>query len=493
MFHIKPTLMALSLIGILAGCDDDPASPGDPVDTTPVEQPVPDTDTPDNSDDPTDTPDDSDDPTDTPDNSDDPTDTSDDSSGFNWHGPVFTPTLRNHELVVTSDKVIITWYKNDAIWASVANPEDIDHSEVTNISQTDPLNFEFEVTTPDNLATANDFGEACSVWAEQEPIRIRSACYTAATGQWSDPFDLYVTDKANRSAGGLGLVTLSDGRFALVYLDHTTVFPYTDSFLEMVIFSPGIVHDRATLDHGFLKVELTTSPDDSGGVNVLYIANKPVDGELVTDELYLLQVDTALNATKTLIDSAIQFKDHLLITPGDNPAISFSGLDTNIQTTPTLVIYDQSLTRVDPGTFPNEVPYRHHTLIETPDGTLHYTWHMTSNNGVGHLIIKDGEVTKETSLSEQKNWQPEPLAFKVDEELYLLWIGLLEEQHSNAQLHLSQYIDGEWQVLDKFSCGEDDICELGATSPQVAVSDNLIAVSFDYKGEGVRVFTTDRK
>lgn len=118
---------------------------------------------------------------------------------------------------------------------------------------------------------------------------------------------------------------------------------------------------------------------------------------------------------------------------------------------------------------------------------------MTSNNGVGHLIIKDGEVTKETSLSEQKNWQPEPLAFKVDEELYLLWIGLLEEQHSNAQLHLSQYIDGEWQVLDKFSCGEDDICELGATSPQVAVSDNLIAVSFDYKGEGVRVFTTDRK
>ncbi|MEX3071028.1 hypothetical protein AB3Y13_04355 [Vibrio alginolyticus] len=484
---------------------DDTADTDDPTgsdDTADTDDPTDSDDTAD-TDDPTDSDDtaDTDDPTDSDDtaDTDDPTDSDDSTDSddtatitkYQWRSPVSLfdadtpPNISSHD-----DQIITTWYQDLEIWASVGTDDDMENAQLFNVSKSGKVRSNYANPTSNVVlyeqirpTVSNSKGETCTVWAELSPYLVRAACYSATSGTWSEPLTLNEEEFGYGGFRGFKMVALSDDRFAIVF-NYNIASSKTDK-IQLAIFTPSEVQQRSIVESEQNSSLMTMTPNDSAGFNLLYTSVHPTNGSY--NRLLLMKIDADLSLTTTVLDERYTTKSLLLLTSGDNPALSYVS-SGNVEE---MYILDSSLTEIDIGDA-RLTPYRYHSLVSTSDGALHFAWQ--AQDGVRHIIVKDGEVTMDTSLLESYTTTPKlaPKLIADGDKIYMYWL-VQAKSGGSFVLNFSHYIDGSWTEPSILTCGEGQECLGYMRSIQYAVTDDIIAISYKEDEEGGKIITTAKE
>ncbi|CAE6941381.1 hypothetical protein [Vibrio sp. B1FLJ16] len=470
---------------------DDPADSDDTADT---DEPTDSDDTAD-TDDPTDSDDtaDTDDPTD----SDDSTDSDDTATitKYQWRSPVLLydadtpPNISSHD-----DQVITTWYQDLEIWASVGTDDDMENAQIFNVSKSGKVLYFYANPTSNTVlyeqirpTVSNSKGETCTVWAEKDPYLVRAACYSSTSGSWSEPLTLNEEEFGFFGFRGFKMVALSDDRFAIVF-NYNIASSKTDKIL-LAIFTPSEVQQRSIVESDLASSQITVTPNDSAGFNLLYTSVHPTNGTY--NRLLLSKIDAELNLTTTVLDERYTTKSHLLLTSGDNPALSYVS-SGNVKE---MYILDSSLTEIDIGDA-RLTPYRYHSLVSTSDGALHFSWQTQGLGGViRHIIVKDKEVTTTdtTRINEQQLRSVVPQLIADGDKIYMYWLVQVTSGSSGKYaITFSHYIDEAWTEPSTFTCGEGQECFNYMDSFHYAITDDIIAIAYRDE-EGGKIVTTAKE
>ncbi|MCA0936364.1 hypothetical protein LCL85_12560 [Vibrio alginolyticus] len=430
---------------------------------------------------------DTDDPTDSDDNkdSDDSTDTDDTTTitKYQWRSPVlvydtsFPPTISAHD-----DQVITTWYQDLEIWASVGKEGDLENSQLFNVSNSGKV-YSLHARIPnlyalDLRSTSNGKGETCTAWTEDDSTTsVKVACYSSTSATWSEPLTLF--EDFYYRFRQLEMVALSDDRFALVF--HHQAYPGINDKIELAIFTPTEVQEHSTIESDVGLSQITLSPNDSAGFNVLYTPANP--NNTGYNRLLLLKIDDELNISTTVLDELYTVKSHLSLTSGDNPAVSYVSTG-NVKE---MFILDRSLTEIDIGDA-RRTPGGSHSLVSTTDGTLHFAW-QTSNK-IYHIIVKDGEATLDTSLTDTDKYDSQLIV--NGDNVYISWSVLAGGRQGTKRIYFSRYMDDAWTEPSTLTCGENQECSWRMGDFTSTVTDDIIAIAYT-DVEGGKIITTAKE